>query len=624
MGHQSPYSPYSGYSSLVDKSLGNAYPVVKYVHDNMDSIAYLAENAGAILEAGNAALNAVINQELIDSALVDATAAAASATAASESAAATLAIVQDVKSVYYPSVEDFRVTGYTDNQAVVAAANYSVASGMTVDIPYRATPYELTNNLNIAAKFSFSPGAAVSNLAFPAAPGTGGGYLAFEKTRLTEVSLLGQEQIEALAYTPGRNLLNNWCFGVWQRLDLLGTTYVTADSPIYGDADTYSGFGGKRVYGPDMWWGKMWSGAYDPSNPVTNPGGGQLKLERIPYISAGDIDSPSYMRATFTGFNPDNIYSDPPQVYVDPVNGPNTDVGTNSVEIGRTIRGARRYGKMTFKFRARWRSGDSSLVVRLGYNFGAGGSPAVSVNLQGFNLIEDGNVHDYVVHFNVPNLEYDGYGNPISLGTFGTDYITLSITSGDNGDFSYDVFAVGLFRGWGSFDWERYDYWADLASCRQEFSYVKVAYAGTTVSGSSFGGGVQYSMRSTPIIKVAGIDYNSGAFTGGVYSIAITSGGFNYTSPPTITMSGTATATCTISGGSVNAITFTPGGPYTSPPTITFSGGGGYGASAKASLMATPFAIDKYGAQWWMLAGSTGNNARISVRLSCDAQVVKG
>ena len=59
MGHQSPFSQNSGYSSIVDKALGNAYPVVKHVHDNLDSIAYLAENAGAILEAGNAVLSTI-------------------------------------------------------------------------------------------------------------------------------------------------------------------------------------------------------------------------------------------------------------------------------------------------------------------------------------------------------------------------------------------------------------------------------------------------------------------------------------------------------------------------------------------------------------------------------------
>lgn len=59
MGHQSPFSPYSGNSVLTDKLVGNAYPVVRAVHDKLDEIAYLAQNTGAILEAGTAALNTV-------------------------------------------------------------------------------------------------------------------------------------------------------------------------------------------------------------------------------------------------------------------------------------------------------------------------------------------------------------------------------------------------------------------------------------------------------------------------------------------------------------------------------------------------------------------------------------
>ncbi len=141
--------------------------------------------------------------------------------------------------------------------------------------------------------------------------------------------------------------------------------------------------------------------------------------------------------------------------------------------------------------------------------------------------MNDGNPHDYFVHFNVPSLSVDGYGNAISFGTPGTDFITLSITSGNNDNFSYDIFAVGLYRGWGKSEWEHYDQRRDFIACQQEYAHVKVAYAGTTTSGANFGGcaNAPDGFMGIPTVKMELIDYNSGGFTGEIVAITKTSGG---------------------------------------------------------------------------------------------------
>lgn len=55
MGIRSPFDRDSSSSHIVDKMIGNAYPTVRAVYDKLDEIAYLVENTGAILSAGNAA-----------------------------------------------------------------------------------------------------------------------------------------------------------------------------------------------------------------------------------------------------------------------------------------------------------------------------------------------------------------------------------------------------------------------------------------------------------------------------------------------------------------------------------------------------------------------------------------
>lgn len=87
------------------------------------------------------------------------------------------------------------------------------------------------------------------------------------------------------------------------------------------------------------------------------------------------------------------------------------------------------------------------------------------------------------------------------------------------------------------------------------------------------------------------------AWSSGVKTITVTSGGSGYTSAPTVTFSAgngsTAEATATVSNGQVTTITlnrdqagitFYKEGRYSAPPTITLSGGGGTGAAATATI----------------------------------------
>lgn len=59
MGIRSPFDADSSSSHIVDKMIGNAYPVVRAVYSKLDEITYLVDNTGKILEAGNAALAAM-------------------------------------------------------------------------------------------------------------------------------------------------------------------------------------------------------------------------------------------------------------------------------------------------------------------------------------------------------------------------------------------------------------------------------------------------------------------------------------------------------------------------------------------------------------------------------------
>jgi FtsP/CotA-like multicopper oxidase with cupredoxin domain len=83
-----------------------------------------------------------------------------------------------------------------------------------------------------------------------------------------------------------------------------------------------------------------------------------------------------------------------------------------------------------------------------------------------------------------------------------------------------------------------------------------------------------------------------------VASIAVTNGGTGYISAPTVTITGggliatgvPATATATVTNGSVTAINFTPGSGYTTAPLVSITGGGGFGTTAMAGLTPGPIA----------------------------------
>jgi hypothetical protein len=86
------------------------------------------------------------------------------------------------------------------------------------------------------------------------------------------------------------------------------------------------------------------------------------------------------------------------------------------------------------------------------------------------------------------------------------------------------------------------------------------------------------------------------AWSTGIKTITLTSGGSGYTTAPTVTFNGGngsgAAATATVSGGIVTAIILNPdpitgttvGQGYTTAPTITITGGGGTGATAQTSI----------------------------------------
>lgn len=101
------------------------------------------------------------------------------------------------------------------------------------------------------------------------------------------------------------------------------------------------------------------------------------------------------------------------------------------------------------------------------------------------------------------------------------------------------------------------------------------------------------------------------AWSSGINTITVLSGGSGYTSAPTVTFSGGngagAAATATVTGGQVSAIVLAAdaitgaamGQGYTTPPNITINGGGGTGATAVATIHAVAEAdipaLDKAG-----------------------------
>lgn len=515
----------------------------------------------------------------------------------------------------------------SSNTAFANAAAFSVANNRPVLVPAPYT-YVLSADVATGGAFVIEKGANITKLELPSSPGTGGGNLAFNKNRLTQSVMLGYEQ-EAQAVGYGRNILQNPYFAVWPDLDAFGGNSVIAPCPSMGDAATYSGSGGLRIYGPAGWWGKVWGGAFDVADPVTYAGAGTVTLERKKYGSTGLVNETShYLRWSLSGFNAAEGQ------YTDPVFGPGLDIGTNSVEIAQVIRGARRYGKFTFKMRMRWVSGDNTINVRLLYNFGTGGtpSPTAQVNMQGFTLITDGNEHDYLCMFEVPEFTVDANGNPIVFGTNTNDYCQLTISSGDNDNFMYDIFAVELRSGWGFEDFEYRPIQMERLRSQEDYRIFKVGYFGPTTASSSAGQVVSFQppMRDVPTITFHDVVFNaSNVMRMGVSNIALTSGGSGYTSAPTVAITGGggsgATATATIDGGGVvTGFTVTaPGSGYTSTPTVTLSGGAGKGASGAAVLDPTAISIDQYGYLFGVQAASAVSGGRFIGHAIANGRRVK-
>jgi len=497
----------------------------------------------------------------------------------------------------------------------------AAAIGKTIDILDGSYS---NSTISIPANYNVSKDVTIGTLFYDYAIGNGGGYLAFYKdTLLTNGDRISYDAIEHNGYSAGKNLLDNPYFSIWDRIDVLGHSVTfTAEHPIYGVGSTYSGSGGVRIYGPDRWFTKVWGGAYNAADPITYAGAGFSTLERKKYGITGTPQSDYYMRWTHTGHNATAGQ------YTDPYYGL-LDYGTNSILLSQYIRGSRKTGKMTLKLKARHVSGDASLAFRLIYNYGTGGSASTIINAQTFTL-DTGVIKDYYAFIDVPSFTVDANGDPITIGSSNNDYMEVDISCGANDNFVIDLYAIGVFRGWGKFEWENSNKAIEADKCRKEYDLVQVGYAGSTVATKYFGGIYNVNLLSpeSSDIELEKINYNSGAFTAGVERITVEYGGTGYTSAPTVTITGGggtgATATATITGDAVTSITVTAKGTnYTTPPLVEITGGGGSYASAKSHLMQIPFDSTIKGGQWWLESDLTGDNSRISGVISVDNQLVK-
>jgi hypothetical protein len=90
------------------------------------------------------------------------------------------------------------------------------------------------------------------------------------------------------------NLLPNSRFNWWRRFDARGISNIPYVAPTFGDAATYDGTGGLRVYGPDMWHGKMFG----------TLGSGTLTRVRGSGAARKSTDSEHFMRWAATSFVP--------------------------------------------------------------------------------------------------------------------------------------------------------------------------------------------------------------------------------------------------------------------------------------------------------------------------------
>src|ERR1051325_482279 len=153
------------------------------------------------------------------------------------------------------------------------------------------------------------------------------------------------------------------------------------------------------------------------------------------------------------------------------------------------------------------------------------------------------------------------------------------------------------------------------------------------VTGTNAAGDVGFFMNEAGATVTVTFEDSSTLSLQSISSIAVPSGGSNYTAAPTVTITGGGrggTATATVSGG-VAAVTVTSGGSnYVSAPTVTFTGGGGSGAGAAATISAgvvTSVTVTNAGSGYTSaptvgFTGGSGSYATATATLSASVTAV--
>jgi hypothetical protein len=104
------------------------------------------------------------------------------------------------------------------------------------------------------------------------------------------------------------NVVPNGRFHWWRRLDARGTTGISYVAPTFGDAATYDGTGGLKVYGPDMWSGKMFGKIGDGSLDRISPSGtGRESTDSQAFVRW--IATSTVPPASVFDFSPTNVTS---------------------------------------------------------------------------------------------------------------------------------------------------------------------------------------------------------------------------------------------------------------------------------------------------------------------------
>ncbi len=168
----------------------------------------------------------------------------------------------------------------------------------------------------------------------------------------------------------------------------------------------------------------------------------------------------------------------------------------------------------------------------------------------------------YIIHSihvaNVARKQPQGAGATVGINTLAGAVTSVTITGGGSG---YDV--------------------ADIGSA----SNLNVSFAATTFVGVGTTGDPAYAGVTSALGYISAV--SGGAVTG----IAVTFGGFNYTSNPAVTIAdpvgggSQAAATASVTFGEVtNAYLNTPGEGYTDPPTVSIASTTGTGALITADV----------------------------------------